>query len=105
VDADRGNNVLGWQWTAGSGPDAAPYFRVFNPILQGKKFDPSGGFIREYLPELKNLPDRWIHEPWNAPQEVLDKAGLVLGRDYPLPIVDHAEARTRALKSFAQATK
>jgi len=105
VDADRGNNVLGWQWTAGSGPDAAPYFRVFNPILQGKKFDPTGSYIREYLPELKNLPDRWIHEPWNAPEEVLDEAALILEKDYPMPIVDHAQARTRALKSFAQVSK
>lgn len=98
VDADKPNNVLGWQWVAGCGPDAAPYFRIFNPVLQGEKFDPKGDYVRQYVPELKNLPDKWIHHPWEAPKEVLAQAGVILGKTYPVPIVDHKKARLRALK-------
>lgn len=100
VDADKGNNVFGWQWCFGSGPDACPYFRIFNPVLQGEKFDPHGTYIRKYIPELKNLPTQWIHHPWDAPKEVLEKAKIELGRTYPHPIVDHKNARAVALKKF-----
>lgn len=100
VDADKGNNVLGWQWVAGCGPDAAPYFRIFNPLLQGEKFDPKGEYVRRFVPELKNMPNKWIHRPWEAPPEVLKEAGVVLGRTYPRPLIQHEEARKRALKAF-----
>ncbi|MGA8164491.1 MAG: deoxyribodipyrimidine photo-lyase [Waddliaceae bacterium] len=100
VDADLANNTLGWQWVAGSGPDAAPYFRIFNPILQGKKFDPEGSYVRTYVPELAKLPTRWIHTPWEAPASLLADAGIVLGKDYPLPMVDHGQARRKALKGY-----
>jgi len=102
VDADKANNTLGWQWTAGSGPDAAPYFRVFNPTLQSQKFDAHGHYIRQYVPELIALPDKWIHCPWDAPDEVLEQANIKLGKDYPFPIVDHTEAKNKALKEFAK---
>lgn len=100
VDADLANNTLGWQWVGGCGADAAPYFRVFNPILQGEKFDSAGEYVRKWIPEIARLPNQWIHQPWEAPQEVLQKAGIVLGETYPLPIVDHAEARKRALEAY-----
>jgi deoxyribodipyrimidine photo-lyase len=101
VDADLAQNTLGWQWTAGCGADAAPYFRVFNPVSQGEKFDPHGGYVRRWCPELAKLPDPWLHSPWEAPPEVLARAGLELGRDYPHPIVSHAIAREVALEVFA----
>ena len=100
VDADLAQNTLGWQWTAGCGADAAPYFRVFNPILQGEKFDPNGQYVRRWCPEVSNLPNEWLHQPFNAPADVLSCAGVKLGRDYPLPIVDHATARRVALKAL-----
>lgn len=100
VDADLANNSMGWQWTAGCGADAAPYFRVFNPVLQSKKFDPDGEYVRRWLPALQALPERWIHEPWNAPTEVLQEAGVQLGDDYPEPTIDHADARERALAAW-----
>lgn len=103
VDADEANNSLGWQWVAGSGPDAAPYFRVFNPVLQGRRFDPHGFYVRKYIPELAFLPNRWIHEPWMAPEEVLAEAGVCLGRDYPFPILEHNKARIRALDALKKA--
>ena len=90
-----------WQWVAGSGGDAAPYFRVFNPVLQGEKFDAAGGYVRRFVPELAGLPDKWLHRPWEAPPEVLRSAGVTLGRDYPRPIIDHAAGRARALAAFA----
>ena len=99
-DADAANNASGWQWVAGSGADAAPYFRVFNPILQGQKFDPDGRYVAEFVPELANLPARYIHAPWEAPAPVLARAGVTLGKTYPEPIVDHGEARDRALAAF-----
>lgn len=100
VDADLANNSGGWQWVAGCGADAAPYFRVFNPVLQGEKFDPEGDYVRRYVPELARLDARHIHCPWEAPEEVLRAAGVRLGETYPRPIVDHAKARDRALKAF-----
>lgn len=100
VDADLANNSGGWQWTAGCGADAAPYFRVFNPVLQGEKFDPDGDYVRRYVPELAKLPARDIHRPWEAPEAILRAAGVRLGETYPRPIVDHAKARERALAAF-----
>ncbi|MFP5230218.1 MAG: cryptochrome/photolyase family protein [Acidobacteriota bacterium] len=102
VDADPANNTMGWQWTAGCGVDAAPYFRVFNPIVQGEKFDPEGTYVREWVPELRDLPTEWIHEPWEAPPLALAAAKVVLGETYPRPIVDHAEARAAALAAFEE---
>jgi deoxyribodipyrimidine photo-lyase len=105
VDADLANNTLGWQWSAGCGADAAPYFRIFNPILQGEKFDPKGDYVRRWIPELARLPDDWLHKPWLAPNNVLDRAGVHLGGNYPCPIVDHAQSRKRALEAFATIRK
>jgi len=100
VDADLASNAASWQWTAGCGADAAPYFRVFNPVLQGEKFDPDGHYVRQWVPELAGMPAAWIHKPWEAPGPVCQQAGLVLGQDYPRPILDHARARRRALAAF-----
>jgi deoxyribodipyrimidine photo-lyase len=102
VDADLASNTLGWQWVAGCGADAAPFFRVFNPTAQGEKFDPHGDYVRRWCPELAKLPTEWIHQPDQAPSEVLKVAGVKLGRDYPEPIVSHAIAREVALEAFAQ---
>ena len=101
VDADLANNTLGWQWVAGCGADAAPYFRIFNPVIQGEKFDPAGRYVRHWVPELSGLPDDWIHKPWKAPASILEKAGVDLGRTYPLPIIDHEVARERALAAVS----
>ena len=101
VDADLANNTLGWQWCAGCGADAAPYFRIFNPVLQGEKFDPEGEYVKRWIPELARLPVRWIHKPWEAPTEVLATANVELGSNYPNPVVEHAAARARALEAFA----
>jgi len=101
VDWDLAANSASWQWIAGCGADAAPYFRVFNPVLQGEKFDPRGAYVRRWVPELARLPDRWIHKPWAAPADVLAAAGVRLGQTYPRPVVDHGEARARALAAFA----
>jgi deoxyribodipyrimidine photo-lyase len=100
VDADIASNAGGWQWVAGCGTDAAPYFRIFNPVLQGEKFDPDGAYVRRWVPELEGLPDRWIHRPWQAPPLELSAAGVRLGATYPEPIVDHALARARALAAL-----
>jgi deoxyribodipyrimidine photo-lyase len=102
VDADLAGNTLGWQWTAGCGADAAPYFRVFNPVLQGQRFDPNGVYVRRWCPELARLPDTYLQQPWTAPQAVLTAAGVRLGRDYPRPIVDLAQSRTQALAAWEQ---
>jgi deoxyribodipyrimidine photo-lyase len=100
VDADLANNTLGWQWVAGCGADAAPYFRVFNPVSQGEKFDPGGEYVRRWVPEIARLPNKWLHKPWQAPPEELKKAAIVLGQTYAEPIVDHAKARREALAAF-----
>lgn len=97
TDGDWAQNNAGWQWSAGCGFDAQPYFRVFNPMEQGRKFDPSGGYVRKWVPELAGLPTCWLHEPWRAPPLELAAAGVTLGASYPAPIVDHGEARTRYL--------
>lgn len=100
VDADLANNTLGWQWSAGCGADAAPYFRVFNPVLQSKKFDPDGEYIKRWVPELAALPKSWVHNPWEAPPEILKDCRITLGKTYPKPMVDHGVARERALHAF-----
>jgi deoxyribodipyrimidine photo-lyase len=100
VDADAANNAASWQWVAGSGADAAPYFRIFNPVLQGEKFDPDGAYVRRFVPELAKLPAALIHKPWKATQDQLTVAGIRLGETYPQPIVDHEVARKRALAAF-----
>jgi deoxyribodipyrimidine photo-lyase len=100
VDGDPAANNGGWQWAAGTGTDAAPYFRVFNPVVQGERYDPAGNYVRRWVPELAGLSEKWIHKPWEAPSDVLRSAGVALGRTYPRPIVDHSEARKRALKTF-----
>jgi deoxyribodipyrimidine photo-lyase len=103
-DADLANNSASWQWIAGCGADAAPYFRIFNPILQSQKFDPDGDYIRKYIPELSKLDNKQIHTPWEVPPLILKEAGITLGKDYPEPIVNHGKARDRALEAF-QSTK
>jgi len=100
VDADLANNSASWQWIAGCGADAAPYFRVFNPVTQGEKFDPDGIYVRRWCPELSRLPNSLIHKPWEAPALILKDAGVTLGKTYPAPMVDHKEARDLALQAF-----
>jgi deoxyribodipyrimidine photo-lyase len=100
VDADAGNNAASWQWVAGSGADAAPYFRIFNPVSQGQKFDPDGAYVKRFVPELARVPASVIHEPWDAPRDVLRAAGVTLGVTYPHPVIDHIEGRNRALAAF-----
>ncbi|WP_374381486.1 deoxyribodipyrimidine photo-lyase [Dongia sp.] len=100
VDADLAQNAGNWQWVAGCGADAAPYFRIFNPTTQSEKFDPQGTYVRKWLPELAQLPSTLIHAPATAPSTELSKAGIILGKTYPLPIVDHAKARARALALY-----
>ncbi|MFT8243521.1 cryptochrome/photolyase family protein [Roseomonas sp. BN140053] len=100
VDADLGNNSASWQWIAGAGTDAAPYFRVFNPATQARKFDPEGTYVRRWVPELRKLPTAFIHAPWEAPEPALRAAGVRLGDTYPRPIVDHATGRARALAAL-----
>lgn len=102
VDADLANNTLGWQWAAGCGADAAPYFRIFSPARQGERFDPQGVYVRRWVPELAGVPAAWVHRPGEAPAGVLSEAGVVLGRTYPWPIVDHAMARQRALAALGR---
>lgn len=105
LDADLANNAASWQWVAGCGADAAPYFRIFNPVAQGERYDADGAYVRRWLPELAAVPNKFIHRPWEAPRSVLDDAGVTLGRTYPLPIVDHQRARERALTAFASLPK
>lgn len=100
VDADLANNTLGWQWAGGCGADAAPYFRIFNPVLQSKKFDESGKYIRKWVPELRDMPTKHLHAPWEAPTQVLKNTSIELGKTYPKPLVDHGKARDEALAAF-----
>lgn len=101
VDADLASNAANWQWVAGCGADAAPYFRIFNPILQSRKFDPDGDYVRQFVPELAHLDPRHIHAPWEAPPDTLATAGVILGQTYPNPVIDLAAARNRALDAYA----
>ena len=100
LDADLASNTMGWQWTAGCGADAAPFYRVFNPVLQSERFDPTRRYLRAWLPELARLPDSWLHRPFAAPAAVLGAAGVELGRDYPQPVVELAGSRERALAAW-----
>jgi deoxyribodipyrimidine photo-lyase len=104
VDADLAANTLGWQWAAGCGADAAPYFRIFNPTSQGNRFDPDGSYVRQWVPELAKLSADDIHEPAATEVSVLLRAGITLGKEYPEPIVDHAQARTAALAALKVVT-
>ena len=101
VDADVANNSASWQWVFGSGADAAPYFRIFNPTTQGEKFDPDGSYTKRFIPELQSLPLKYLFKPWAAPKEVLSKAGIILGKTYPKPIIDLSISRARALEAYA----
>ncbi|MGO0307775.1 cryptochrome/photolyase family protein [Endozoicomonas acroporae] len=100
VDADLSSNSASWQWVAGSGADAAPYFRVFNPVTQGQKFDPDGEYIRRYVPELSGLPNKFLFAPWEADDNVLYQAGVILGENYPAPVVDLKKSRAKALEAW-----
>jgi len=102
VDGDPSANNGGWQWAAGTGTNAAPYFRIFNPILQGEKFDPQGEYVRRWVPELANVPQKFIHKPWEMPISEQIKSGVVIGRNYPAPIVEHKAARLRALEAYSK---
>ncbi|WP_421723810.1 cryptochrome/photolyase family protein [Bauldia sp.] len=102
VDADPANNPFGWQWVSGSGFDAQPYFRIFNPVLQGEKFDPNGDYVRHFVPELADLPARFVHRPWEMSPLEARAAGMVLGKAYPQPIIDHSAARQRALDAYSE---
>lgn len=103
IDGDPASNNGGWQWTAGTGTDAAPYFRIFNPVTQSQKFDPEGRFIRRWLPELAHVPDDHIHAPWKMSASIQKKAGCRIGEDYPAPVVDHSKARQRTLEAYQAA--
>ena len=105
VDADLASNSASWQWVAGCGADAAPYFRIFNPVTQGEKFDPDGQYIREFIPELNDLPNKYLYSPWEAPKEILDNANITLGKDYPEPIIDLKVSREKALDAFKSLKK
>jgi deoxyribodipyrimidine photo-lyase len=105
LDFNIANNVAGWQWVAGTGADAAPYFRIFNPILQGEKFDSNGNYIKKWCPELNNLPNEFLHKPWEMPEELQKEKDIILGKTYPFPIVKHEEARNSALKAFQDLKK
>jgi deoxyribodipyrimidine photo-lyase len=105
TDGDLAQNNLGWQWSAGCGCDAQPYFRVFNPVTQGERFDPDGEYVRRWVPELSEVPAKYIHAPWQAPADILKRANVRLGTDYPTPIVDHASARQRFLMLAAEHLK
>lgn len=105
VDADLANNSASWQWVAGCGADAAPYFRIFNPVTQGQKFDTEGEYVRQYVPELKELPNKYLFNPWEAPADILKQANIKLGKDYPKPIVDLKKSREDALSAFQSLKK
>jgi len=101
VDGDPASNNGGWRWTAGCGAGAQPFFRIFSPILQGKRFDPGGEYVRRWLPALRDVPAEFVHAPWEMPEQLQVRTHCLVGRDYPAPIVDHREARQRALDAFA----
>ncbi len=105
IDGDPATNNGGWQWVSGVGTDAAPYFRIFNPVRQGEKFDPTGAYIRKWIPELSHLPNPYIHKPWLTPIDILQNAGIQIGRDYPAPIIDHNQRRKATLGAFRTGEK
>jgi deoxyribodipyrimidine photo-lyase len=105
VDADLGANSMNWQWAAGTGIDSQPFFRIFNPVTQGEKFDEDGAYVRRFVPELARLPATFLHAPWRAPPLVLAQAGVTLGRTYPAPIVDLAAGRARALEAWRRTVR
>ncbi|MBA24951.1 MAG: deoxyribodipyrimidine photolyase, partial [Candidatus Marinimicrobia bacterium] len=105
VDADLANNSASWQWVAGSGADAAPYFRIFNPVIQGFKFDENGKYTKKFIPELKNIPNKFLFNPWECPKEILEKVGIKLGDNYPKPIVDLKNSRNDALLAYQKIKK
>ena len=105
VDADLANNAVSWQWIAGTGIDSQPFFRVFNPVTQGERWDPDGAYVRRWVPELAKLPAQWVHKPWAAPADILRKAGVRIGDTYPAPMVDLADARGRALSAYRATVK
>ena len=100
IDGDLASNNGGWQWSASTGTDAVPYFRIFNPVTQGQKFDPDGNYVRRFIPEIAGLPNRFLHNPWQAPEAVLAITDIELGSDYPYPIVDLKASRELALAAF-----
>lgn len=104
VDADVANNSASWQWVAGSGIDAVPFFRIFNPVHQGEKFDPQGAYVRKWIPKIKLLPDKYLHAPWQASEDILTTANIQLGKTYPLPVINHKQARLRALTLLKSCT-
>ena len=105
VDADLANNSAGWQWVAGSGSDAAAYFRMFNPVMQGQKFDPDGDYVRQWIPEIASLPTAYLFNPWEAPDSVLSAAGIKLGETYPTPMIDLKQSRDAAQAAFESLKK
>ena len=105
VDADLASNAASWQWIAGTGIDSQPFFRVFNPVTQGERFDGDGAYVRRFVPELARLPDRYLHAPWTAPAAVLEEAGIVLGRTYPKPLIDLDSGRKRALDVYRRTVR
>ena len=102
VDGDLASNTMGWQWAAGSGADAQPFFRIFNPVSQSERHDPNGDYIRRFVPEIADLPTKYLHAPWDAPSGALKAAGITLGETYPMPMVDHSDAREQALDAYEQ---
>jgi deoxyribodipyrimidine photo-lyase len=105
VDADLASNAGNWQWVAGTGIDAQPFFRVFNPVTQGEKFDTDGSYVRRFVPELARLPNAYLHQPWNAPPLELHAAGVQIGKTYPKPLIDLAEGRIRALDVYKRTVR
>ena len=105
MDFNEANNVSGWQWVSGCGADAAPYFRIFNPILQGEKFDSEGTYVKRWVPELKSISKKFIHKPWEMEESDQRASNIIIGKDYPKPIVKHNEARESALKAFQKIKK
>ena len=105
VDADLASNSFNWQWCAGCGADAAPYFRIFNPVTQSQKFDPNGEYIKTWLPELRNLPATYLHEPWKTPEDIQRQHNVIIDKNYPSPVVDLKQSRQRALDSYRQFIK
>ncbi len=105
LDFNKANNVAQWQWVAGCGADAAPYFRIFNPILQGEKFDKEGNYVKKWVPELKNVPNKFIHKPWEMELKYQEVIKTIIGKDYPGPIVVHEKARAAALEAFQSLKK